>query len=171
MDIFKNLSIEWYSIIISICSFLAAVYAIVYTHLSNRLRLHISDCYYDRRKSDPYIAHFTLNNLSNKPVTVVNLEFSNVHSLKTIKPLLGFEPTQTYSKVGFGEYADIIDSYWHESTLNEILILQPNSEKEFSYYFNPFQSEMVIKVTLENKRLITRKYIQKSFIVNMKRAN
>lgn len=166
------MDLEKLNLIIGILSFIAAIYAIIYTHWSNKIELVITNTFYNQREEDPFLVGFTIKNLSSKPLSIENVEFLSTGSDELMSPIIGFKPTQTYFKVGSGYMAhklpDVLPPYWYEKTLNETLDMQPNSEESFSYYFNPIEINIKLKITLSNKTFFSSKKVTKLFPITLK---
>ncbi|WP_413485572.1 hypothetical protein [Brochothrix thermosphacta] len=129
-------TINFWSFVLSALAFFTAIYAIFYTHIQNRTLLLIYNGFYDKREQDPFMVCFTIKNLSSKPIQLNNLTMrdENNEELTWIK---GFTPTQTYSHFTQPyphSIRDIIGSYWHDSPLDKIEYLQPNSDIDLKYY-------------------------------------
>ncbi|SPP28431.1 hypothetical protein [Brochothrix thermosphacta] len=129
-------TINFWSFVISILAFLAAIYAIVYTHIQNKTILLISNGFYDKREQDPFILGFTVKNLSSKPLKLTHLTMKDEKNNELIL-IKDFTPTATFS-VGNSRFSiptqDIIGDYWYGAPLSRTELLQPNSELEFKYY-------------------------------------
>ncbi|MBC2370134.1 hypothetical protein HBP99_16005 [Listeria booriae] len=165
-------TLEFWNLIIASVGLIAAVYAIIYTHLANRVELAVNGAIFDRRENDPYIVHFTINNLSSKPVTIDSIKFISITDNNELKPLRGVEPTRTFIGTGPYKIPDIIHPSWYENPVSENTILQPNSNKEFSYYFNPFMETMKIEISIKKNSTFSRnKIAMQSFITSFERDN
>ncbi|EOI58835.1 hypothetical protein [Enterococcus gilvus] len=146
-------SLEFWNFVIALLALVAAIYAIIYTHLQNKVEIDIVDGFYDRRKNDPFLLGFTVQNLSSSTLRLIELNITDL-SNKPLNLISDFEPTQTFTTInnGYGinetKIPDIIGQYWYANPFENYVNLQPNSETYFSYYVNPITPKIKVNLTI-----------------------
>lgn len=151
------LSLDFWNLVIATLALIISIYAVVYTHLQNKLSIGISNGFYDRRNPDPFMFGFTIENLSSKSIRLVSLSMSDEKGLK-VDIIEDFEPTQTYIVSGYTKIPDIIHPYWDAEPFQSPVNFQPNSEINFSYYTgsNP-PNELHVTAIFESLSLFKKK--------------
>lgn len=161
--------------VIALLALVAAIYAIIYTHLQNKIEIDIVDGYYNRRKNDPFLLGFTVQNLSSATLRLVDLKLTDL-SNRPLSIIKDFEPTKTFTTINHGyglnetKIPDTLSQYWFAEPFENYENLQPNSETHFSYYVNPVTPK--IKVTLTISRTgILKKQKTIELLISLKKMN
>lgn len=164
------MSLDFWNFVIAFVALLISIYAVIYSHLQNKLRVGLSNGYYDKRKPDPFIIGFTIENLSSKPIKLIEVAMKN-ESGDDVAIIDNFEPTQTFSDMGFSKIPDIIHPFWDSEPFQEPLNLQPNSEISFSYYIaTKPPKKLTVIATFESLSVFKKKKKTRLFI-SLKKNN
>lgn len=138
--------------VIASLALLVALYSIYYAHRCNRRKIMIGNGTFYSDTQEPPIAWFEIHNVSPRPITITGIYFHLSNGVE-LQPLLGHEPTQTYSISGpfNSKIPDIIPGYLYADELDAPHILQPYTSIELGYYFKKFYSIMEISVVCEER--------------------
>ncbi|MFC0275580.1 hypothetical protein ACFFH2_02540 [Enterococcus devriesei] len=168
-------SLDFWNFIIALLALIAAIYAIVYTHLQNRIEIDIVDGYYGHRKNDPFFLGFTVQNLSSATLRLIDLKLTDLNN-RPLSIIKDFEPTQTFTTINHGyglnetKIPDIIGQYWYAEPFENYENLQPNSESHFSYYVNSITPKIKVHLTISHNGIL-HKQRNIELLISLKKMN
>lgn len=161
-------NLDFWNFLIAVIALFLSIYAIVYAHIQNALKIDITNGYRDKNGNDPHLFGFTIENLSSKPVKLIGVSIKNRDG-KEINILENFEPTQTYYHDKYLKIPDIIGNYWYDSPFERPVNIQPNNDVDFSYYSNDnFSNELMIIASFQSLGILKNKKQIKSFVALQK---
>lgn len=126
------------NLIISTLALLAAIYAVVYTHVFNRRQIEVDGFYIDPSREEATELTFSINNISPKSITVNKISFIcdgiEVQSFDDHKD----EPEYVSGPLGIKIKVPSLDNGIPD-ILESPTVLLPNSHMEFTYYLPHFK--------------------------------
>ena len=137
------------SLVISFLALIAAVYAVVYTHMFNRRRIDIDGFYIDSTRPSATELSFSVNNISQRSITLSEISFNcDGKETESIDDHVN-KPEFIENPFGQKVLMPVLDS-GEPDILEGPTILLPNSHVEFTYYLPPFK-RAEIKITCKQR--------------------
>ena len=136
------MNLDLWNFVIAVLALVAAIYAIIYTHIQNKIIVDVIDGYFDQQNDSPFLIHFFIQNLSSKPLKIIDVKIldNNNQQIKTLEKYI--------PKINSFLEAD--STYWEQKPFTKPENLYPGSDSSFSYYLYSLETHLNISVTVQS---------------------